>query len=95
MTVGLSSFREAYVLESWLILFKGINLVALLYLRTLAIDAASLADAADLMAARFTAFPRGLWSAQRPLFVVSFARCGVHFGGRCHCRCWPTGAADA
>ena len=32
-TFGLSDFREAYVVQSWLILFKGANLVALLYLR--------------------------------------------------------------
>lgn len=30
---GLSDFREAYVLQSWLILFKGVNLAALIYLR--------------------------------------------------------------
>jgi hypothetical protein len=30
---GLTDFREAYRLESWLLLFKGINLVALLWLR--------------------------------------------------------------
>ncbi len=33
VTFGLSDFREAYALESWLILFKGINLVALFVLR--------------------------------------------------------------
>jgi len=30
---GLSDFREAYRLESWLLLFKGVNLVVLLWLR--------------------------------------------------------------
>lgn len=33
VTFGLSDFREAYVLQTWLILFKGVNLVALVYLR--------------------------------------------------------------
>jgi hypothetical protein len=32
-TFGLSDFRESYVLESWLVLFKGVNLAALLALR--------------------------------------------------------------
>jgi len=35
VTFGLSDFREAHALESWLILFKGLNLFALLYLRRL------------------------------------------------------------
>jgi hypothetical protein len=34
---GLSDFKEAYRLESWLLLFKGINLIALLWLRHLVI----------------------------------------------------------
>jgi hypothetical protein len=33
LTFGLSDFREAYQLESWLLLFKGANLVLLLWLR--------------------------------------------------------------
>ena len=33
ITFGLSDFREAYYLHSWLILFKGANLVALFMLR--------------------------------------------------------------
>jgi hypothetical protein len=33
LTFGLSDYREAYVVQSWLILFKGVNLAALLYLR--------------------------------------------------------------
>lgn len=33
LTFALSDFREAYVVESWLILFKGANLVAILLLR--------------------------------------------------------------
>jgi hypothetical protein len=33
VTFGLSDFREAYRLESWLLLFKGANLVLLLWLR--------------------------------------------------------------
>lgn len=33
VTFGLSDFREAYVLQTWLILFKGVNLAALIYLR--------------------------------------------------------------
>lgn len=32
-TFGLSDFREAYLLESWLVLFKGVNLAALFWLR--------------------------------------------------------------
>ncbi len=32
-TFGLSDFRESYILQSWLVLFKGINLAALLWLR--------------------------------------------------------------
>lgn len=32
-TFGLSDFREAYVLESWLIWAKGLNLAALLAMR--------------------------------------------------------------
>jgi hypothetical protein len=32
-TFGLSDFRESYVLESWLVLFKGVNLAALFWLR--------------------------------------------------------------
>ena len=34
-TFGLSDFREAYLLQSWLILIKGVNLAALLWLRWL------------------------------------------------------------
>src|SRR6478752_5641459 len=34
---GLTDFREAYRLESWLLLFKGVNLVALLWLRHIVI----------------------------------------------------------
>ena len=37
LTFGVSDFREAYVVQSWLILFKGTNLAALLYLRWLVI----------------------------------------------------------
>lgn len=37
LTFGLSDFREAYSLQSWLILFKGANLAALLYLRWIVI----------------------------------------------------------
>lgn len=37
VTFGLSDFREAYVVESWLILFKGVNLAALLVLRWIVI----------------------------------------------------------
>lgn len=33
LTFGLSDFREAYRLESWLLLFKVANLVLLLWLR--------------------------------------------------------------
>jgi hypothetical protein len=33
LTFGLSDFREAYSLQSWLILFKGANLAALIWLR--------------------------------------------------------------
>ena len=33
ITFGLSDFRESYVLESWLVLFKAANLAALLALR--------------------------------------------------------------
>ena len=33
ITFGVSDFREAYVVQSWLILFKGLNLATLLYLR--------------------------------------------------------------
>lgn len=33
LTFALSDFREAYVVQSWLILFKTINLVALLLIR--------------------------------------------------------------
>lgn len=33
VTFGLSDFREAYVLESWLIWAKGLNLAALLAMR--------------------------------------------------------------
>jgi hypothetical protein len=33
LTFGLTDFREAYRLESWLILLKGANLVLLLWLR--------------------------------------------------------------
>src|SRR5262245_20525283 len=33
VTFGASDFREAYRLESWLLLLKGVNLVALLWLR--------------------------------------------------------------
>ena len=36
-TFGLTDFREAYILESWLILVKGLNLAILLYLRSLVI----------------------------------------------------------
>ena len=32
-TFGLSDFREAYVLETWLVVFKAVNLAALVYLR--------------------------------------------------------------
>ena len=35
LTFAGSDFREAWVLQSWLIWFKAINLVALLYLRQL------------------------------------------------------------
>lgn len=35
-TFGLSDYREACAVESWLILFKGANLAALLWLRWLA-----------------------------------------------------------
>ena len=37
VTFGLSDFVEAYRVTSWLILSKGVNLVALLYLRQLVI----------------------------------------------------------
>jgi hypothetical protein len=36
-TFGLRDFREAYAVESWLVLFKAANLAALLYLRWLVI----------------------------------------------------------
>ena len=36
-TFGLSDFREAYIVESWLILFKAVNLAALLVLRSIVI----------------------------------------------------------
>jgi hypothetical protein len=32
-TFGLSDFRESYVLETWLVAFKALNLGTLLYLR--------------------------------------------------------------
>jgi hypothetical protein len=32
-TFGLSDFRESFVLESWLVLFKAANLAALLWIR--------------------------------------------------------------
>lgn len=34
---GLTDFREAYALDSWLIWLKGINLAALLWLRAIVI----------------------------------------------------------
>ena len=37
VTFGLSDYLEAYRLQSWLILFKGANLAALLYFRSLVI----------------------------------------------------------
>ena len=37
LTFALSDFREAYVVQTWLIIAKGINLAALLYLRSLVI----------------------------------------------------------
>jgi len=37
ITFGLSDYREAYVLQSWLILLKAANLVALLWLRRIVI----------------------------------------------------------
>lgn len=37
ITFGLSDYREAYALHAWLILLKGINLIALLYLRAVVI----------------------------------------------------------
>ena len=37
VTFGLSDFREAYRVESWLILLKAMNLAALIYLRWLVI----------------------------------------------------------
>jgi hypothetical protein len=36
-TFGLTDFREAYSLQSWLLWIKGINLVALLWLRAVVI----------------------------------------------------------
>jgi hypothetical protein len=36
-TFGLTDFREAYVLETWLIWVKGANLIALLWLRSVVI----------------------------------------------------------
>lgn len=36
-TFGLTDFREAWVQQSWLIWLKGVNLVALLWLRALVI----------------------------------------------------------
>lgn len=36
-TFGLSDFREAYSLQTWLILCKGVNLVALIWLRAVVI----------------------------------------------------------
>ncbi len=33
LTFGLSDFREAYVVQSWLILAKGVNLAIIIYLR--------------------------------------------------------------
>lgn len=36
-TFGLTDFREAYVLQSWLIWIKLVNLLILLYLRALVI----------------------------------------------------------
>ena len=33
VTFGLSDFRESYVLETWLVIFKAVNLAALVYLR--------------------------------------------------------------
>lgn len=34
---GLSDFREAYLLQTWLILVKGVNLLLLLWLRAVVI----------------------------------------------------------
>jgi hypothetical protein len=34
LTFGLTDFREAYALQSWLIWLKGANLLALLWLRS-------------------------------------------------------------
>jgi len=33
LTFALSDFREAYVVQSWLILLKGVNLIGIIYLR--------------------------------------------------------------
>ena len=33
LTFGLTDFREAYVLQTWLLAFKGVNLLALARLR--------------------------------------------------------------
>ncbi len=38
VTFGLSDFREVYVVQSWLILAKGVNLGVLFYLRHLVIS---------------------------------------------------------
>ena len=37
-TFGLSDFRESYVLETWLVIFKAVNLAALVYLRWLVLS---------------------------------------------------------
>lgn len=37
LTFGLTDFREAYALSSWLLWIKGLNLVLLLWLRSLVI----------------------------------------------------------
>lgn len=37
LTFGLTDFREAYALTSWLVWVKLVNLIALIWLRTLAI----------------------------------------------------------
>ena len=36
-TFGLTDFREAYVLESWLVWVKLLNLVLLIWLRSIAV----------------------------------------------------------
>jgi hypothetical protein len=36
-TFGLTDFREAYVLESWLVWLKLVNLLLLIWLRSIAI----------------------------------------------------------